>query len=179
MRHPEDSAANAGEPIPSPATFCKTLSFRRDSAGWLKSVLNPWFPPLNSQRWISPISSQVSIKAEELYWIMVKLPISQLSPLQLISWAATLLTTAAPFTQTFSWMLPPPPLAVGLQTYPTSLKPPNPSPADYSTPPHPFHSPTKLLLPAVEAAVMIVCERWRRDLWQSREIGSTRWPSKR
>lgn len=66
-----------------------------------------------------------------------------------------------PFTQTLRWMLPPPPLAVGLQTYPTSLKPPIPSPADYSTPPssRPFRSPTKLLLPAVEAAVMIVCER--------------------
>lgn len=44
-----------------------------------------------------------------------------------------------------------PSLAVGIQTHPVTPTPPR-----------------LALLPAVEAAVMIVCERWRRDLWQSR-----------
>lgn len=44
-------------------------------------------------------------------------------------------------------------------------------------PPESYSTHCQALLPAVEAAVM-VCEGWRRDLWQSREIGSTRWPSK-
>ena len=40
---------------------------------------------------------------------------------------------------------------------------------------HTHPSTHKVLLPAVEAAVIVVCERW--DLWQSRKAGSTRWPS--